>query len=107
MGNFGDSMRIFLHRHKQTKKHTGYTTATFPAEMKGNFETLMKDVPDEDYEKIQNGWEVEWNGDIIGKIIEPQALKDEKAKQEKKRLLKEKIKNKVATLNEIMEFLSE
>lgn len=100
-------MRIFLLRHKTTKKHSGFTTATFPISTEGNYEYLLKDVSDEDYKKIYDGWEVGWNGDEIESIIETQYLKDAKTKQEKKRLLKDKIKNKTATLDEIMDFLAD
>ena len=100
-------MIIFLHRHKITKKHAGYTSATFPAKMEGNYETLLKDVSDEDYKKIYDGWEVGWNGDEIESIIETQYLKDIKTKREQKRLLKDKINKKTATLDEIMDYLAD
>lgn len=98
-------MRIYLHRHKQTKKHAGYTTATFPAQMNGNYETLLKDVSEEEFEKLQNSWEVNWNGDEIKEIIEPQVLKDERAEKEQKKILKQKIDNKTATLSDVLEYL--
>lgn len=98
-------MKIFLLRNKQTKKYSGFTTATFPVSTKGNFEYLLKDVSDEDYKKIYDGWEVEWQGDDIKSITETQVLKDDKQKQELKKFIKEKINNKTATLDDVLEYL--
>lgn len=99
-------MKIQILRKKSDKTFMGYVISAMPVMTENpNHEYLTIDVNEEDYKKIENGWEVSFDAQDKVKLVKPQELVDRENEKVELNSLKTKLKNDTATLDDIKKLL--